>query len=173
MRSTVLISIFYLFNCRVRDLWNTNESEWRVLTLNRFLGSACERKPRDRLEFLIRMHVGAPPFFFSLWTTLRSSCKIQKSCCYLAELWFDFLIFFFVLDQGRSVSSAVTKTTSWRVAALSYPHGRIPVGHDFKCMQLKSVSFFFLSPVSVLNHPSSLFYISKKRRKDKIYKHHL
>lgn len=163
MRSAGLISIFYLFNCRVSVLWNTNESEWGVLTPSRFLGSSlrANESRETRLESLVRMHVGAPPFFFSV--SERRSEVLARSRSRVV-IWLSYCLnFFFCAWSVRSVSCCC-----WRVAALGYPRGRIPAGHHFKCMQLKSDSFFFfLSPVSVLNHPSSLFYISKKKEKTK------
>lgn len=101
---------------------------------------------------------------FSLWTILWSSCRYSSSVTIWLSNYLILLFFFFCAWSGRSIASAVTKTTSWNVAALSYSQGRILVGHDFKCMQRKSVSFF-LFPVSVFNHPSSLFYIFKKKIK--------
>lgn len=101
-------------------------------------------------------------------------CETQQSCLLFGWVIISFFFFFFILFcawSGRSITSAVTKATSWNVAALSYPQSHVLVGHDFKCMQLKSVSFFCLPyPSSIILH---LYFIFSKKKKDKIYKHHL
>lgn len=134
-------------------LWNTNESEWRVLTLSRFFGSACQWKPR--------------PFGVSHPYARRRAAFLSVSEQYSEVLarhsssvaiWLSNHLIIFCAWSGRSITSAVPSK------CLSYPHSRILVGHDFKCMQLKSVGFF-LFPLSVFNHPSSLFYIFKKKTK--------
>lgn len=169
MRSAGLISIFYLFNCRVSVLWNTNESEWGVLTPSRFLGSACERTKAERLvwSFSFVCTSARHLFFFRSLNDAQKFLQDPEVVLLFGWviIWFFFFFYInFVLEQdGPSLLAVDASQRS--VIAFRY---------DFQCMPLKSVSFFFLSVSSIrLKSPFISILYFQKKRKDKIYKHHL
>lgn len=115
---------FIFFNCRLSVLRNTNESEWRVLTLSRFFRLCVPAEAENRSDFLIRVL-----FFHSLNNAQKSLCETQQSCLLFGWViisFFFIFLFFSVLDQdgpslqpwrkrrvGTSQRSVIHRVTFW------------------------------------------------------------